>query len=245
MLVLNGSPRFIDYLCDEVSDIPTGVLSSVRPELIGGLGQSAAVMFPAFARAFPLTIKAIEYYWPVKTRILFSKGQQWVYDVVLERLDLNLFFNNPTHPDDEIEGELFENHYAMLPTRWKELYRWFDSFCIIENTMGGNVIENTPFCYSGRLDLEGYRQEYGLKKVVIREFEETIGSKKMRCWMVTDAGDSLWLDEEGCDHKVYHVKSSDFKNYYVLPNPEAKLDQYLAHYVSGAKPADFDWRKQA
>ena len=68
-------------------------------------------------------------------------------------------------------------------------------------------------------------------------------AKKMRCWMVTDAGDSLWLDEEGCDHKVYHVKSSDFKNYYVLPNPEAKLDQYLAHYVSGAKPADFDWRK--
>lgn len=244
MLNFIATPGFTKHIYEVSSEIPEDALPFIRSELVASLGQVAGVMFPAFAAAFPLTIKEIANYWPNKPKFVATESKDWwVYQVVIERIDLNLFFNKPPMADWDVDGEEFDEGLEMLPTSWKELYRWFDSFCIIENWMGGNVIKNTPFCYSGRLDLESYRQEYGLKKVVVREFQEAIGSKKLRSWMVTDAGDSLWLDEQRCDHKVYHVKNHNFNDVYVLPSPEDALDRYLAHYVSGGKPVDFDFRK--
>lgn len=246
MLSVISTPAFTEHIYKASSEIPQDALPFIRPELVANLSQAVGVMFPSFAAAFPLTIKAITDYWPDKPKFVVTKSiDWWVYQVVIERTDLNLFFNSPPMADWEVDGDEFDEERAMLPKRWVELYRWFDSFCIIENTMGGHVIQNTPFCYSSRKDLKQYRQGHGLKFADIREFEKTIDSKDLRCWMVTDAGDSLWLDEERCDHKVYHVKSGNFKDFYVLSNSENTLDEYLAHYVAGGKPEDFDFRQQA
>lgn len=245
MLPIHSSPAFQDYICCNQEDIPVEALAVINPEIMNQLGKSVSAMFPAFCAAFPLTAWSIDAYWPhqLKFFITMSVVDRYpTYQVVLEREDLNLFFNSPLRIGYETEGEFFYKYRAMLPTKWIELYRWFDSFCIIENAKGGHVTKNTPFDYVSRLDLEDFRQEYELKKADIQDFSKAIDSKQLRCWMVTDGGNSLWLDEQRCDHKVYHVKSGDFKNFYVLPDPEATLDKYLAHYVAGGQPESFDFR---
>ena len=201
-------------------------------------------MFPAFSGAFPLTIKAIEDYWPYPPKFVATESEDfWVFQIVIEREDLNLFFNKPPMADWEVDGDNFDKGRAMLPLRWKELYRWFDSFCIIDSWMGGHVIRNTPFDYSSRKSFESIVDRYPIKKADFKAFENAIGSARMRCWMDTESGDSLWLDETNRDHKVYHTKHGNLKDFYILPDPENMMDEYLAHYVAGGKPADFNWRR--
>jgi hypothetical protein len=130
----------------------------------------------------------------------------------------------------------------MLPPAWKELYRWFDSFGIVAASVSAGDWINTPFDHGSRLELEEFRQRTGGKKTDIRAFSQKIDSKKFRCWMLTDAGDSLWLDEQRCDHRVYHVKNGRFDDIFVLPNPAATLDAYLEHVVSRGAARDFNLR---
>lgn len=231
------------YVCTQLSVVPEAAYPFINEELLGKLGQSTRVMFPEFANAFPLTITAMEEHWPLQPKLTLHKSyasKNWLHDFVLEREDLNLFFNaerrSPTRDDfDEI-------HTRMLPAKWKELYRRFDSFSIRENSMGGFVSSNTAFDYSSRLDIDDFCAQYSTKKYELKKFASSIDSEKIRCWMVTEAKDSLWLDEDHCDHKVYHVKNHNFNDVYVLPTPEETLDQYLAHYVSGGSPVGFNFR---
>ncbi|MEZ5507596.1 MAG: hypothetical protein R3F38_17195 [Gammaproteobacteria bacterium] len=48
----------------------------------------------------------------------------------------------------EKEGELFDEDYEMLPASWKELYRWFDSFCVTGESYAPMNWWNTPFRFS-------------------------------------------------------------------------------------------------
>lgn len=45
----------------------------------------------------------------------------------------------------------------------------------------------------------------GGKKADMRALEELVGSKRVNCWLLTESGDALFLDEARCDHKVYHI----------------------------------------
>lgn len=64
----------------------------------------------------------------------------------------------------------------------------------------------------------------------------------LNCWLLTDSGDALFLDEGKCDGRVYHIKSDDFADYCLLEDPETVLDNYLAHYVTTQSPEAFDFR---
>lgn len=230
------------YVCTQGSEVPEAAYPFIHPELLSKLGQSTRVMFPAFAKAFPLTMVAMEEFWPLQPKLSLYKtysSKNWLHNFVLEREDLNLIFNPEWNP----YSELFDEYHKMVPTTWKELYRWFDSFSLQEGSIGGFVSSNTPFHYSGRKDIDDFCAEHSIKKSELKKFAHSIDSKKLRCWMVTNANDSLWLDEDHCDQKVYHVKNHNFNDVYVLPAPEETMDKYLAYYVAQGNPSYFDFRK--
>lgn len=245
MIVPYNSNKFKGTLCKLAPEIPPEAAPIIWPEFIEKLGSPPSVLFPEFAMAFPLTIKAIEAHWPTQTMILSTTSLSDLavfYYIALERVDLNLYFIDPRRIDLLFTEELFNERRAMMPTRWRELYRWFDSFTITDWPIGITVSKNTPFDHSSRLGFDGIKDRYPIKKADFKVFESAIGSNRMRCWLDTDAGDSLWLDETNCDHKVYHTKNGNLKDYFILPDPENILDEYLAHYVAGGKPADFNFR---
>lgn len=237
---LSSWPR---YMCASPAEVPGPALSTIRPEIVAQLGQPVHRMFPAFSNAFPRCVAAMEAHWAKPVLVAQEVVQDWTTKLVLEGpAEKNIFIQTRT-PGAEIDGPEFEEYKAMLPPTWKELYRWFDSFGIVaaSNTAGDWI--NTPFDHASRLELEEFRQRTGGKKADIRAFAQKIDSNKFRCWMLTDAGDSLWLDEQRCDHKVYYLRGGNFKDVGVLANPGQALDTYLAHVLSGGKPADFDFYK--
>ena len=59
-----------------------------------------------------------------------------------------------------------------------------------------------------------------------------LGTDRLCCRMVTDAKDSLWLDEMRCDKKVYHVNISRHDDAIVIDDPEAVMGRYLAHVLT-------------
>lgn len=230
------------YVCQSIAEVPKAALARIRPEILRHLGEQVSKIYPAFAHAFPLCTTAMEKHWGKPKLVCQEIRQSWISSLVLEGSQKNIFFN-PVPIFVAIDGPEFDGYKAMLPTAWKELYRFFDSFGIIAGSVTAGDWINTPFNHASRLELEEYRVRIGCKKAVIREFEKKIDSVKFRCWMVTDAGDSLWLDEQRCDYKAYHIRADAFTDAYVLPNPEALLDKYLAHVVAGGLPNNFDFRE--
>jgi hypothetical protein len=230
-----------DITCSSYDKIPPFGSQVLRDELCMRLGMPVEQLLPEFAAAFPLCTTAMISTWLQPILILKHVVDTWIGNIALEGVSSNIFFKlRPTF--HRVEGMEFDQYKAMLPTRWKELYRWFDSFGITKDSVITGGWLNTPFDHASRLDLEEYRLRFGGKKAEIRDFAERIDSDKLRCWMVTDAGDALWLDEQRCDHKVYHVKNGQYDDCAILPDPENTLDAYLAHVVSGGAPNAFDFR---
>lgn len=236
-------PNSYQYVCRESADIPEQVTSSVRPEICAALGKSISSMFPTFAKEFPLTVGVMEACWS-KPILTFNKGSKfWLAFLLLEQSEVNLYFDLII-PELSLEGEDFAQEHAMLPPAWRELYRWFGSFGLTERSIQPLSWINTPSIYSGRLPVEEYCQQLGISKSKARAFAKAIDSDQLMCWLRTDAGDALFLDEKRCDHKVYHVRGTALEDVYVLPDPAGTLDRYLAHYLSGKSPAQFDFRAQ-
>lgn len=233
-----------DLVCTSASDLGDAQRSRLNSVVIDGLGAPVGEMFTGFAAAFPRTVAAIEreYAEPI---VLFEFFEgTWMASLAAEGHDLNLFFYLAPYTL-ETEGPAFERNCAMLPPGWKELYRYFWSFMLTERSYHSNVWTNTPFSYSRRLPIERYRVLRGVKKAVIRDFVQSIHANSvhyLHCWLLTDAGDALFLDEEKRDGKVYHVKDDNFADYRLLDDPETVLDNYLAHYVTTQSPAGFDFR---
>lgn len=231
-------------VCEKPEDIPAGGLKIVRPEIVRQLGNSVDAMFPAFAAAFPQCAVAMKEHWSKPRLVVAPVGLDWIASVILEGAETKNIYIKSQSISSEVEGPEFEEYHAMLPVAWQELYRWFDSFGVTESPFN-MAWKNTPFNYASRLAPERYRQLIGGKKVDVRDFEKRIDSIKLRCWLLTDAGNTLWLDEQRCDRKVYHLRGEGFKDVGVLANPAQALDTYLAHVLSGGQPADFDfyqWR---
>jgi len=199
-------------------------------------------MFPRFAKCFPLTVNAMETYWSTPVLAFYQFKMRWFASLALEQPEQNLFFDlgNSAYA---VEGEEFERDHAMLPDAWKELYRWFWSFGITSDDQLSLYWTNTPFSFSSRLDLISYQKHFGGKRAAAIAFERNIGTDQLRCWLVTDAGDALWLDEQRCDKAIYHVHRGDYGNAFVLSDPGATLDRYMAHVIAGARPDDFDFRE--
>jgi|GEM_PF-2345069 len=233
-----------DLVCARTGDVGDFQRPYLNSMVIDKLGACVGKMFPGFAAAFPRTVAAIEHEYALPIVLCERFEGTWLASLAAEGRALNLFFY--LIPETLVaEGAEFERKCAMLPPRWKELYRYFDSFMLTEDSYLSIDWTNTPFSYSGRLSIERYRVLRGVKKAVIRDFVKSIQANSehyLRCWLLTDAGDALFLDEEKRDGKVYHVKDGNFADYRLLDDPEAVLDNYLAHYVTTQSPAGFDFR---
>jgi hypothetical protein len=233
------------HVCRTSSEIPSGALTRMRPEIVNALGGTVSKMFPGFVRAFPVTADAMQKYWPNPIIVCERPTDRWLFKIVLAREDLNLFFDAVTDNND-IDGEDFDREVEILPTRWIELYRWFFSFCITERAYFSMDWINTPFTWASRQRLENYVKDHlELKSSAVRDVEKRLGIRHeyFKCWLYTDAGDALFIDEFKRDKKVYHVRNNDLTDIVVLPDPEETLDRYLAHVVAGGAPRDFDFRK--
>ena len=239
--------------CECVNDaqIPYEAREQLRPEVAKLLGQPVSIMFPAFHKAFPLTVAAMERHWPIPhlycqriTGVMptVHDGRMIAY-FASAREDLNLFFD--TVPDfEQVEGTDFDRYNKMLPPKWVELYRWFHSFVITPMPVHQRQYTNTPFRYSARLRVDEFciyakiKKQKGLDWAKKNKFE----AEKLSCWLWTDGGDSLWLDEARSDHKVYHMRNNSFDDVILLTDADAKLDRYMAHVVSGGDPKNFSFR---
>ena len=232
-----------EYICKSISDIPEQAKPYARVEVLSHLGESISLMFSEFSKAFPLTVMAMEKFWS-KPIACFEKRLatgSWLTVLLLEKSNLNLFFDLRSN-DYPLYGSEYDNAHAMLPGKWRELYRAFESFGIVEGSVKPMRWCNTPFCYSGRLTIEEYRRRTGSSKSGVQRFVREVGTDQLMCWLLTEAGDALFLDEARCDQKVYHVRDSAFDDVAVLRNPDVVMDRYLAHYVAGRNPAEFDFR---
>ena len=170
----------------------------------------------------------------------------WIHQFALKGSTNNIVFRGDV-AGPEKTGEMFEKSHAMLPITWIELYRWFDSFAICTNLFPGFEGANTPVSYASRFDVKDMASEYeerGIKtpKKDLKKFEQEMDSQRLFCWMYTDSGDMLWIDEQRLNRKVYHNHVQRWTDVQELVDAGGTLDRYLAHVVSGSSPGDFDLR---
>ena len=148
-----------------------------------------------------------------------------------------------TFVNEATSGQHYDVEHAMLPLKWRELYRLFNSFVVTDSSVQPTGWLNAPFDYASRLTLEQYRVHAGGKKADMRALEELlVGSKRLNCWLLTESGDALFLDEARCDHKVYHIKNGEFGDCHLLKQADGVLDKYLAGYVSKDGVVGFNFR---
>lgn len=144
------------FICKTASDIPEKSLPHLDEEIVTSIGSGFKDIFPQFSLAFPKTSSVIEREWSHPVLALEKGAREWLAFIVVQNEDKNLFFH--LQPEFmEKEGELFDEDYEMLPASWKELYRWFDSFCVTGESYAPMNWWNTPFRFSGRLDRSASR----------------------------------------------------------------------------------------
>jgi hypothetical protein len=231
------------HICSRKDEIPSEALADLESIVVEKLGENFSDIFPQFSGVFVETTKSIEESWGKPVLCLKKGVRNWLEYIVVQSLDRNLFFDlQPCFTDKQ--GVIFDEDYEMLPEGWKEIYRWFNSFSITE--LGYSPMEwwNTPFRYEARLDLDDYEKGSGVSRKQTIKFSKDIGCErsKLRCWLLTEAEDALFINEEVCDRKVYHVSGKDLENFIEIDDPVKKMDEYLSHILSGFKAEGFNWR---
>jgi hypothetical protein len=131
----------------------------------------------------------------------------------------------PNIVEAPIDGPLFDNEHAMLPLRWCELYRFFDSFSITTRSSQANAWRNTPLSFAGRMVFEEYAEQISAPRSIIRDFESRFEIDRLYCWLWSDADDALLIDDARADRKVYHVRANDLRDMALLSDPENVLDE--------------------
>ena len=233
-------PSKYEFVVSSISELPAKAQAAIRPRIKATFGGTVSEIFPEFAACFPLTVASMETNWSKPTLAVTDMGSDWLPALYMEQPNLNLFFY---YPDPSYVNEPYFD-VSMLPPKWVGLYRSMESFAITPESshspLGWN---NTPLPRS--IDIDRFSTETHTQKAKLKAFEKQLGvtkERKLRCWMLTDAHDSLWIDEQHCDKKVYHVHADAFADAYVLPDPGTTLDEYLAHVVAGGLTSDFDFR---
>lgn len=230
------------HVCNSQSEIPKEALEHLDEQIIDRVGGSFSTMFPQFSQVFTKTSQVIENNW-TDPKLVLKKGiREWLSFIVVQTDSSNLFFSlQPEFMDKE--GQLFDEDYIMLPESWRELYRWFNSFCVTDKSYCLMDWWNTPFRYEARLSLDQYEEGSNVSKAQTEKFSEAVGCKRemLRCWLLTENEDALFINEEKCDGKVFHVKGNHLDVITEISDPKNKLDEYLAHYLSGMNPDSFCW----
>jgi hypothetical protein len=230
------------YVCESQSEIPEEAYKYLDKHIVESVGLSFSAMFPQFSKEFGKASQVIDSNWS-EPRLALKKGlREWLAFIVVQSDRGNLFFN--LQPEFmEKDGELFDEDYQMLPPSWKEVYRWFNSFYVTEKNHSLMDWWNTPFRFEARLDLDDYQSGSGATTDQVNKLVNTIGCKRemLRCWLLTENEDALFINEEACDQKVFHVRGKNLGIITEILDPREKLDEYLAHYLSGLSPKSFIW----
>jgi hypothetical protein len=230
------------HICNTTADIPEQALPHLDEEIVKRIGGSFTSIFPQFSNAFPKTSLVIEGKWTHPVLALKKGIREWLAYIVVKRDDKNLFFN--LQPEfAEKEGKFFDEDYEMLPESWKELYRWFDSFCVTEESYAQMNWWNTPFRFSARLDLDDYEKGSRASRKQTEEFAKKIGCKRehLRCFLLTENEDALFVNEKTCDGKVFHVKGKEMNTVTELLDPKSTLDNFLSFFLSGSPPSNYQF----
>ncbi|NVK37606.1 MAG: hypothetical protein HWE18_06765 [Gammaproteobacteria bacterium] len=231
------------YNCAEKSDIPDDAIEHLDEELIDKLGGNFSLLFPRFSEFFSESTRIIDENWDKPTLVLEKGVRNWLKYILVQSKTKNIFFSlKPKFI--EKEGEFFDEDHEMLPDGWKEIYRWFNAFCITDLDYSPSEWWNTPFRYESRLDLDDYEKGSGATRKETDEFSKKIGCDRryLKCWLLTEVGDALFINESSCDQKVYHVKGSFLNDFIELKDPVKKLDSYLSHLLNEFPLVDFRWR---
>ena len=241
-------PGQFQFVVSSIADVPANALIphgkfgviAVPQQVAERVGGSVSDMFPELARDFPKTVKSMESYWSKPKLAITDMGRGWLATLFLEQEALNLFLDDP-HP---IYADEAYFDVSMMPLRWVGLYRSMSSFCITDrSTYSPLGWSNTPLPRS--MDIDQFSTQTDTKMAKLKAFEKQLGvsqERKLRCWMITDGGDSLWIDEQHGDKKVHHVHADAFADAHVLRNPDSMLDHYMAHVLEGGAPKEFEFR---
>jgi hypothetical protein len=222
---------------------------SRHSEWARSLGSPIDAVLPDLKRGFPLTVGALCQHWDKPVAYVKKGERDYMFGIILFQ-DARAIVTLPGPLEyADYHDEYFEDGACMLPQRWRDLYRGIDSFCVDPESPFQSDWLNTPFAFSSRKEIGTFIGYHNKPEKLVKELAARLGDKKdkVRCWMMTDAGDALFINEtrnEASDIKrVYHVHIQNPTDVHELADPETTLDQYLAHYVSGGSPASFDFRK--
>lgn len=233
-------------LCRTAADIPEAARGLVQPQIETLLGESIATLFPQFAAAFPASTQAIDTNFHNLVLIYrFSETRdKWYQRSVVEGEDRNLVFDiHGLHTPPDRKN--FDENLGMLPTPWRELYRWFSSFGIQSPDSLDRFAHVFPTPVHGRMDMEQFlaikdiyfSESIPVDDEVAAEFVDKIASAhcfpngrlgEVRCWCLCRDGDSLWIADQDLQQNVYLVPQFNFAEPSVMNNPTEYLDQYMA-----------------
>ena len=226
---------------ESMTDVPSLARSAIRQQLAERIGGSVSSIFPEFSASFPMAVESMEKNWPKPKLALKDMGRDWHVVMFLEDPDRTLFF------DDPFPMYAHQPYFdlSMVPEDWAGLYQSMSSFTITAEAFYSCIFWRNTLLPRG-LGATSYCKEHRLPKTAPKALARRLGIHnldKLRCWMVTDARDSLWVDEESRSRIVYHVAEDKFDDAAQLPFPTRTVDNYLAHVIAGRSPADFDFRK--
>jgi hypothetical protein len=233
------------HICASYEDIPEQRRALLRANVANNLGQSVATMFPDFAVAFPRTVQAMAQHWPVPLVIMKTVVTDWIVWLVLERPDKNVFFDiNGFASKHRLDDAFYDEYLRVLPPGWAENYRQFESFSITSKPYFGPPTNGSLFGYSGRLDTADFQEAGHATAGELNSFVRSLNvdANWFRCWYLNSARDSLWIDQQRRDQRVYHVNRGDFADVAVLERPAIALDMAQAHVLAGGTPEAFDFR---
>lgn len=156
--------NFYDLVCKEVSDFTPVVGELIRREVMESIGLSVRAMFPGFSKAFPEAVTAMESFYSIPFLLFKETSVGCAYFLASESEGYNFFFDL-VGISSKVDGDFFDESSSMLPARWVELHRYFDSFVVTAGEIKPLSWKNTPFSCGGRLSTDRYRQLCGVKNL--------------------------------------------------------------------------------
>lgn len=255
------APEYPAHVQDE---IPAAAVGRIHARIEASLGEPFAMQFPEFAAAFPLTAPIIDRYWsPMVLHYRYTESRgRWYQRAMLEsRDDRPNLIPDILPASNDPHRDTFEASMAMLPARWRELYRWFNGIGLASPKLpNARTSHLLPTPYEGRKDpadfldimLQGqFPNRYSVEKASVARFCQPIGeahpypnglASDVHCWCMTDQADSLWIPYQG-DGTVYHVRGDAFDDGVSLSHPEARLDEYMALLLETGTSEGYDFRR--
>lgn len=239
-------PRDEQIVFSNWKDVPDAIRREIDSVVGEKLGGPVSDLFPGFAASFPLAVSVLESTWNRPRANALRVQGEWLVYFTCEQASRNLEFNTASGNLKIYEQPYFASEQAMLPERWKALYRHFDSFHLLRHDEHPPKTGGMPVGYSKRLSISRAIQ-HGIPRRGALTFAKSLGSDPqwLKNWLLTDAGDSLWIDEQKCDRRVWHCHRKSPEDHAEIADPGATLDSYLAWRFSGGEARDFDFRNGA